>query len=135
MALADTQGASRRSRAAAWLRLYLGYAPGVGKTYAMLHEGRDLRRRGTDVVIGWVQTYERPHTIEALGDLELVPARAITYRGAPVQEMDLEAVIARRPQVALVDELAHTNVPGTNHLKRYQDVLDLREHGISVIST
>lgn len=134
MALADSEPGTR-SRATAWLRVYLGYAPGVGKTYAMLQEGRELHRRGTDVVIGWVQTYERPHTMEAVGDLEIVPPRSITYRGTPIQEMDLEAVIARRPQVALVDELAHTNVPGARRLKRYQDVLELQASGIDVIST
>jgi two-component system sensor histidine kinase KdpD len=101
----------------------------------MLHEGRRRRDRGTDVVVGWVQTYGRPHTVAAVGDLEIVPARAVEYRGQLLHEMDIEAVIARRPQVALVDELAHTNVPGSKHLKRYQDVLDLREYGINVIST
>jgi two-component system sensor histidine kinase KdpD len=115
--------------------VYIGYAPGVGKTYAMLQEGRELRRRGSDVVIGWVQTYDRPHTLEALGDLEVVPPRPITYRGTSVNEMDLDAVITRRPQVALVDELAHTNVPGARNLKRYQDVLELQGCGIDVIST
>jgi two-component system sensor histidine kinase KdpD len=120
---------------AAWLRVYLGYAPGVGKTYAMLQEGRRRRDRGTDVVVGWVQTYDRPYTVAAVGDLEIVPARAVEYRGQLLHEMDIDGVIARRPQVALVDELAHTNVPGSKHLKRYQDVLDLREYGINVIST
>jgi two-component system sensor histidine kinase KdpD len=120
---------------AAWLRVYIGYAPGVGKTYAMLTEGRDLRRRGSDVVIGWVEAYDRPHTLEAIGDLEVVPPRTITYRGTRVKEMDVEAVINRRPQVALVDELAHTNVPGAKNLKRYQDVLELQASGIDVIST
>jgi two-component system sensor histidine kinase KdpD len=118
-----------------WLRVYLGYAPGVGKTYAMLNEGRRRRDRGTDVVVGWVQTYNRPHTDAAVGDLEIVPSRAVDYRGQLLREMDVDAVIARQPQVALVDELAHTNVPGSKHLKRYQDVLDLREYGINVIST
>jgi two-component system sensor histidine kinase KdpD len=118
-----------------WLRVYLGYAPGVGKTFAMLNEGRRRRDRGTDVVIGWVQTYDRPHTQAAVGDLEIVPSRAVAYRGQLLHDMDVDAVIARQPQVALVDELAHTNVPGSKHLKRYQDVLDLREHGINVIST
>jgi two-component system, OmpR family, sensor histidine kinase KdpD len=132
----ETAGVGRvPSRAAAWLRVYLGYAPGVGKTYAMLHEGRELRRRGSDVVIGWVETYARLHTAAAVGDLEVVPPRVVTYRGTPVKEMDLEAVIMRRPQVALIDELAHTNVPGSKNLKRYQDVLDLEASGIDVIST
>jgi two-component system sensor histidine kinase KdpD len=123
------------TRQAAWLRVYIGYAPGVGKTYAMLQEGHRRRDRGTDVVVGWVQTYDRPHTVAAVSDLEVVPPRTIEYRGGILQEMDVDAVIARRPQVALVDELAHTNVPGSKHLKRYQDVLDLREYGINVIST
>lgn len=101
----------------------------------MLHEGRELRQRGSDVVIGWVETYERPHTAEAVADLEVVPPKTIVYRGTPVKEMDVEAVIDRRPQIALVDELAHTNVPGTRNLKRYQDVLELQGSGIGVIST
>src|SRR5882762_4005811 len=108
MTLADIPPTGARSRAAAWLRVYVGYAPGVGKTYAMLHEGRELRQRGSDVVIGWVESYERPHTLEALGDLEVVPPKTIVYRGTAVKEMDLEALIGRRPQIALVDELAHT---------------------------
>jgi two-component system, OmpR family, sensor histidine kinase KdpD len=124
-----------RNRQAAWLRVYLGYAPGVGKTYAMLHEGRRRKDRGTDVVVGWVQTYDRPHTVDAVGDLEIVPPRAVEYRGQVLHEMDVDAVIARQPQVALVDELAHTNVPGSKHLKRYQDLVDLREYGINVITT
>ena len=119
----------------AWLRVYLGYAPGVGKTYAMLAEGRRRRARGTDVVVGWVETYGRPRTIEALDGLEVVPPRALSYQGARVEEMDVDAVIARRPQVALVDELAHTNVPGSRNQMRYQDVIDLRAVGISVAST
>jgi two-component system sensor histidine kinase KdpD len=101
----------------------------------MLQEGHRRRDRGTDVVIGWVQTYHRPHTATAIADLEVIPPRYIEYRGGVLPEMDVEALIARRPQVALVDELAHTNVPGSKHLKRYQDVLDLREYGINVIST
>ena len=101
----------------------------------MLNEGRRRSERGTDVVVGWVETYDRPHTVAAVGDLEIVPARAVHYRGQLLHEMDVDAVIARQPQVALVDELAHTNVPGSKHLKRYQDVLELREHGINVIST
>lgn len=124
-----------RSQATAWLRIYLGYAPGVGKTYAMLHEGRRRKARGTDVVIGWVETYSRPRTIEALGDLEIVPPRVITHQGVAVAELDVDAVIARRPQVVLVDELAHSNVRGSKHPKRYQDVLDLQASGINVISS
>src|SRR5215469_2318046 len=118
----STRDVVRRGQAA-WLRIYVGYAPGVGKTYAMLHAGRALQERGMDVVVGWVQTYDRPHTVAALGDLEIVPPRKLVHRGVSVEEMDFEAILARRPQLALVDELAHTNVPGSRHLKRYQDVL------------
>jgi two-component system sensor histidine kinase KdpD len=121
--------------ARAWLRVYLGYAPGVGKTYAMLHEGQRRKARGTDAVVGWLEAYARPRTLEAIGDLEIVPARAIDYRGVIVGEMDIDAIVARRPQVALVDELAHTNVPGSRHAKRYQDVVELQANGINVIST
>jgi two-component system sensor histidine kinase KdpD len=119
----------------AWLRVYLGYAPGVGKTFAMLHEGQRRRERGTDVVVGWVETYDRPHTKEAIGDLEVIPRMKISYRGVEVEEMDVEAILARRPQVVLVDELAHTNVPGLAHEKRYQDVIQIRDAGINVITT
>ena len=120
---------------AAWLRLYLGYAPGVGKTYAMLQEGERRRRRGSDVVVGWVEAYNRPRTLDAIGDLEIIPPRTITHRGVAVQEMDLEGILARRPQVALVDELAHTNVAGSKNTRRYQDALELQASGVSVIST
>jgi len=133
--LARLQLEERMSEANAWLRIYLGYAPGVGKTYAMLNEGRRRKARGTDVVIGLVETYERPLTLAAIGDLEIVPRRKIDYRGVVVEEMDVEVIIARKPQVALVDEFAHTNVPGSKNEKRYQDVLDIRNAGISVIST
>src|SRR5579885_2577221 len=124
-----------RGEARAWLRVYLGYAPGVGKTYAMLHEGQRRRQRGTDVVVGWVETYGRPHTMEAIGDLEVTPRRQISYQGVVVEEMDVDAILARRPQVVLIDELAHTNAPGSRHEKRYQDVLQIREAGINVITT
>ncbi|MBV9356941.1 MAG: universal stress protein [Chloroflexi bacterium] len=127
--------APARSQTKAWLRLYLGYAPGVGKTYAMLQDGHRRRAAGSDVVVGWVETYDRPATRQAIGDLEIVPPRVVDYRGVLVQEMDVDAVLGRRPQVALVDELAHTNVSGSKHAKRYQDVVELQEHGINVIST
>ncbi|HEY8286932.1 MAG TPA: universal stress protein [Chloroflexota bacterium] len=117
------------------LRIYLGAAPGVGKTFAMLQEGHRRKERGTDVVIGLVETHGRPRTAEQIGDLEVVPPRAIPYNGVIVREMDTEAVIARRPRVALVDELAHTNVAGSRHEKRYEDVQDLLAAGITVIST
>src|SRR5690349_11570856 len=110
-------------------------APGVGKTYAMLDEGQRRRGRGTDVVIGVAETYNRPKTVALLEGLECVPRRTLTYRGATFSEMDLDAVLARRPQVALVDELAHTNVPGCRNDKRWQDVEELLAAGIDVIST
>ncbi|MFF5175912.1 DUF4118 domain-containing protein [Micromonospora sp. NPDC000089] len=117
------------------LRIYLGAAPGVGKTYAMLEEAQRRAERGTDVVIGFVETHGRPHTAAMIGDLEQVPRRALDYRGAHFTEMDLDALLARRPEVAVVDELAHTNVPGSRHEKRWQDIQDLLDAGISVLST
>jgi two-component system sensor histidine kinase KdpD len=117
------------------LRIYLGAAPGVGKTYAMLNEGKRRKSRGTDVVVGFAETYNRPLTVEALEGLEVVPRRRIEYRGVVLEEMDTAAVIARHPQVALVDELAHTNAPGSAHEKRWQDVEMIRDAGITVIST
>src|SRR5579875_4233009 len=95
------------------LRIYLGAAPGVGKTYAMLQEAHRRKSRGTDVVIGLVETHGRPQTAAQIGDLEIVPPREVPYKGVTVREMDTDAVIARHPRVALVDELAHTNVPGS----------------------
>ncbi len=118
------------------LRIYLGMAPGVGKTYAALMELQRRKARGTDCVIGYVETYGRPKTIEAMGDLEVIPRKKCQYKGVTVEEMDTEAIIRRRPAVVLVDELAHTNVPGcSKHEKRWQDVLELLDHGITVIST
>ena len=117
------------------LRVYLGSAPGVGKTFAMLNEGHRRRERGTDVVIGYVETYTRPLTIKAAEGLEAVPRRRVAYRGTTLEELDVDAVIARHPQVVLVDELAHTNVPGSRHEKRWQDVEEIRDAGITVIST
>ncbi|MEU4661618.1 DUF4118 domain-containing protein, partial [Micromonospora chalcea] len=117
------------------LRIYLGAAPGVGKTYAMLEEAQRRAERGTDVVIGLVETHGRRHTAEMIGDLEVVPRRPMTYRGVEFTEMDLDAVLARRPEVVVVDELAHTNVPGSRHEKRWQDVQELLDAGISVLST
>ncbi|MGO9558738.1 MAG: universal stress protein [Acidimicrobiales bacterium] len=117
-------------------RLYLGSAAGVGKTVAMLDEGRRRAARGTDIVVGFVEAHGRPFTIQAVDGLEVVPRKKVAYRGAQFEEMDTRAVIERHPEVALVDELAHTNVPGSGpHEKRWQDVLDLLEEGISVIST
>ncbi|MGW5114255.1 DUF4118 domain-containing protein [Streptomyces noursei] len=117
------------------LRVYLGAAPGVGKTYAMLAEGQRRRGRGTDVVIGLVEPHGRRLTARMAEGLELVPRRTLVHRGREFTEMDLDAVLARRPQVALVDELAHTNVPGARNEKRWQDVEELLEAGIDVVST
>ena len=117
------------------LRIYLGAAPGVGKTYAMLNEGGRRAARGTDVVVGVVETHGRPRTAEQLGELEIVPRRQLDYRGTTLTEMDLDALLARRPEVGLVDELAHTNAPESRHEKRWQDIDELLEAGIDVIST
>jgi two-component system, OmpR family, sensor histidine kinase KdpD len=117
------------------LRIYLGNAAGVGKTYDMLCEGHRRAERGTDVVVGFVETHGRQHTAELIEGLEVVPRARIAYRGTTFEEMDLDAVLARKPQVALVDELAHTNVPGSRNAKRWQDVEDLLDAGINVIST
>ena len=117
-------------------RIYLGAAAGVGKTCAMLDEGWRRRERGRDVVVGFVQTHGRPHTLECLRDLEVVPRKVVDYRGGQFEEMDLDAVLARHPQVALVDELAHTNVPDSGrHAKRWEDVLELLDNQINVITT
>jgi two-component system sensor histidine kinase KdpD len=117
------------------LRIFLGAAPGVGKTYAMLNEGRRAFERGTDVVVGYVETHGRPNTADQVGELEIVPRRRTAYRGAEFEEMDTDAIIARHPERVLVDELAHTNVPGSRHEKRWQDVDDILAAGIDVIST
>ena len=117
------------------LRLYLGAAPGVGKTYAMLNEGWRRKERGTDVVIGWVQDHGRPQTDAQIRDLEAFPRRVAEYRGQILEEMDLEGLLERKPELALVDELAHSNVPGSKHAKRWQDVEELLDAGINVIST
>jgi len=117
------------------LRVYIGAAPGVGKTFAMLDEGWRRKERGTDVVVGWVETHNRPKTINQIRDLEVVPRKEIEYRGRHFEEMDVDAVLTRKPEVALVDELAHTNVPGSRNAKRWQDVEELLDAGISVIST
>ena len=117
------------------LRIYLGAAPGVGKTFAMLNEGRRRRSRGTDVVVAFVETHGRVNTEAQVGDLEVVPRRRLEYRGTSFEEMDIDATLARKPAVALVDELAHTNVPGSRNQKRWQDVEELLDAGIDVIST
>ncbi len=115
--------------------MYLGSAPGVGKTYAMLNEGWRRSQRGTDVVVGYLENHDRPNTAAQVRDLEIVPRAVREHRGRVFEEMDLEAVIERRPEVALVDELAHTNAPGSGHTKRWEDVEALLEAGIDVITT
>ncbi len=117
------------------LKIYLGFAAGVGKTFDMLQEGQRLKRQGVDVVIGMVETHGRAETAAQIGDLEQVPRRRIEYRGVILEEMDVDALLARRPTIALVDELAHTNAPGSRNAKRYQDVEELLRAGINVIST
>jgi two-component system sensor histidine kinase KdpD len=116
------------------LRIYLGCAAGVGKTFAMLNEGHRRRERGTDVVVAFVETHGRQHTAEQIADLEVVQRALLPYRDTSFEEMDLDAVLARRPEVALVDEFAHTNVPGSRNEKRWQDVAELLDAGIDVIS-
>jgi two-component system, OmpR family, sensor histidine kinase KdpD len=120
---------SRRGR----LKLYIGFAAGVGKTYRMLEEAHALQRRGVDVVVAFVETHGRAETKALLEGLEIVPRRRLEYRGVAIEEMDVEAVLARKPEVAIVDELPHTNAPGAKNRKRYQDVLDLLAAGINVI--
>ena len=116
------------------LKLYIGSAAGVGKTYRMINEAHDLRRRDTDVVIGFVETHKRADTDAQLRDMEVIPRQRIEYRGVTLEEMDVDAVIARHPQVVVVDELAHSNVPGARHRKRWEDVMQLLDEGINVIS-
>ncbi|SEG83533.1 two-component system, OmpR family, sensor histidine kinase KdpD [Actinacidiphila yanglinensis] len=117
------------------LRVYLGAAPGVGKTYAMLAEGHRRADRGTDVVVAFAEDYDRPLTRRMAEGLEQVPRSTLTYRSCTFAEMDLDAVLARHPRVALVDELAHTNIPGSRHAKRWQDIEELLDAGIDVVST
>jgi len=115
------------------LKVYIGFAAGVGKTYRMLEEAHALKRSGVDIVIGFVETHGRIETAALLEGLEYIPRRKVEYRGLVVEEMDIDAVIARKPQVALVDEVAHTNAPDARNRKRYQDVLDILAAGINVI--
>jgi two-component system, OmpR family, sensor histidine kinase KdpD len=116
-------------------KLFLGYAPGVGKTYSMLSEAIRRHSRGEDVVIGVVETHGRKATAELTTQLEQVPRRKVDYKGALFEEMDVDAILARKPQVAIVDELAHTNIEGSKHRKRYEDVYEMLDAGIDVLST
>jgi two-component system sensor histidine kinase KdpD len=132
--LGDVRAAARPTGSRGQLRIYLGSAAGVGKTFAMLNEGHRRRDRGTDVVLAFVETHGRTHTAEQVGDLEVIPRKKVAYRGTFFEEMDTDAVLARHPDVALVDEFAHTNVPGSRNEKRWQDVAELLDAGIDVIS-
>jgi len=126
----DLEPRSQKGR----LKIYIGPAAGVGKTYRMLEEAHELRAKGTDVVLGFIETHGRAETDRKVGDLEVVPRKKIPYRGVELEEMDLDAILARRPEVAIVDELAHSNVPGSKHPFRYQDVEELIQAGINVIT-
>jgi two-component system sensor histidine kinase KdpD len=123
-----------RQEGRARLRVYIGAAPGVGKTYKMLEDAHELKRQGSDVVIALIEPHGRADTLALVGDIEQLPQRQLEYRGVTLKEMDLEAVKKRRPQFAVVDELAHTNAPGSTHEKRYEDVLELLDAGINVIT-
>jgi len=131
---ADALLARIKEKARARLRIYIGAAPGVGKTYEMLQEAHALRARGLDVVIGFVETYGRHETEAHLKDLEIVPRRHVEHRGVTLEEMDVDGILHRHPQICIVDELAHTNVPGSRHDKRYEDVLELLDAGIHVMT-
>jgi K+-sensing histidine kinase KdpD len=130
-AVALTEPAPRRGL----LKVYLGATPGSGKTFAMLREGRERREDGEDVVVGFVETHGRHRTAEAVGTLEVIPRISVTYKGTTLSDMDVDGVIARHPHVALIDELAHTNAPGLRHGKRWQDIEEIRDAGIDVVST
>src|SRR5436305_2773201 len=132
---AQGTGAGRYPHRRGRLRVYLAAAAGAGKTYAMLNEGHRRESRGTDVVVGYVETHKRPQTQAQLGDLEVIPRKQVTYRGVTLEEMDTEAIIARHPTVVLIDELANTNVSGSKHPKRYQDVEEILDAGIDVVTT
>jgi len=117
------------------LKIFMGYAAGVGKTYAMLQEAQDLKASGVDVVIGYFEPHGRKETIAKAEGLELIPRKTIDYRGCPFEEMDTDAILARHPHVAVVDEFPHTNVPGSERVKRWEDVHLLLAHGIDVVTT
>ena len=132
--LAQVRAEERRA-SRGQLKIFFGSAPGVGKTYAMLEAARARVREGVEVVVGVVETHGRPETAALLEGLPALPRRTVDYRGITLQEFDLDAALARRPGLILVDELAHTNAPGSRHAKRWQDVEELLSAGISVYST
>lgn len=117
------------------LKIFIGYAPGVGKTYSMLNEGNRRANRGKDIVIGYVESHQREETDKQIGGLDVIPRKRIEYNGTVMEEMDTEAIVARKPQTVLIDELAHTNVPGSKYQKRYEDVEEILCNGINVITT
>src|SRR6266849_4684563 len=117
------------------LKIFMGYAAGVGKTYSMLEEGQELKSRGIDLVIGYFEPHGRKDTIAKAEGLEFIPRRRVDYRGSIFEEMDTDAILARRPQVCLVDEFPHTNVPGSDRVKRWEDVQALLDAGIDVLTT
>src|ERR1700753_3529218 len=128
------EAARREDRASGRLKIFLGAAPGVGKTYEMLNSAHARLKAGADIVVGFVETHGRVETEALLRGLEVIPRKRIDYRDQVLEEMDIDAVLARKPQIALVDELAHTNVPGSKNEKRWQDVAELLDAGIDVIS-
>ena len=127
--------ASERGHERGHLKVFIGMAPGVGKTYRMLQEGVAEANNGRDVAVGYLESHGRAETLAQAEGLEVIPRRDVEYRGTPLQEMDLPAVLARKPELCLIDELAHTNAPGVEHEKRYEDVRDVLEAGIDVFST
>ena len=134
LSAAESLLARAKEEGRARLRVYIGAAPGVGKSYQMLQDAHELKRQGMDVVVGFVETHGRADTFAQIRDLEQVPLRPIEYRGVTLSEMDLDAILTRHPAIAVVDELAHTNAPGSTHQKRYEDVLALLDAGINVIT-
>lgn len=117
------------------LKIFIGYAPGVGKTYTMLTEGNRRKKYGQDIVIGYVESHERPETEDQIGELEKIPRKTVRHSKIDMEEMDTDAIIARKPETVLIDELAHTNVPGSKNKKRYQDVEEILNQGINVVTT
>jgi two-component system sensor histidine kinase KdpD len=116
------------------LRIYIGAAPGVGKTYSMIEDAHAFKRDGVDIVIGFVETHGRAETQAKIGNLDVIPRRKVEYRGVVLEEMDVDAILRRKPRLCMVDELAHTNAPGSRHEKRYQDVLEILDAGIGVMT-
>ena len=116
------------------LKIFVGSAPGVGKTYAMLREGNEMYKKGIDIVIGLIETHGREATKEQIGELPVIPLKKVDYQGKVLEEMDVESVLKRHPKYVIIDELAHTNVPGSRNPKRYEDVLEIMAAGIHVIT-